>query len=90
MMKMWHDNDNGYEKDDEADDDNVGDNDNGDESGGWLMMMIVMTIKLFVRQLAYLQKPKQLWQNSLNLITNCSKEDNPEQISKDPGMKILG
>ena len=61
MMKMWHDNDNGYEKDDEADDDNVGDNDNGDESGGWLMMMIVMTIKMLSGSLQ-IQKPKQLWQ----------------------------
>ena len=46
--------------DDDDDDDNVGDDDNGDKLGEWLMRMIVMTIKMFVRQLAYKQKPKQL------------------------------
>ena len=56
MMNMVeYDNDSGYEKDD-----NVGDYDNGDESGGWLlMMMIVMTIKMLSGSLR-LQKPKQL------------------------------
>ena len=68
MMNMVeYDNDSGYEKDD-----NVGDYDNGYESGGWLlMMMIVMTIKMFVGLLR-IQKPSNCDKFS-RLITNCSK-----------------
>ena len=43
----------------------MGDDDNGDESGGWLMMMIVMTIKIFDGQHAY-TNTKAIETNSLN------------------------
>ena len=86
-------NDNGYEKeDDDDDDDNVGDDDNGDELGEWLMMMIVMTIKMFVGQLAN-TKTKAIVTNCLNWLLITAKKPipkNPEKFPKDPGMKILG
>ena len=46
------------------------------------MMMIVMTIKMFVRQLAYTYKNQINWDKFSKLITNCSKEANPEKSRK--------
>ena len=89
QWRLWHDNDNGYEKDDNDDDDNVGDDDNGDESGGWLMMMIVMTMKILVGQLAY-TKTKAIVTNWLLIAAEMLIPKNPEKFPKDPGMKILG
>ena len=83
-------NDNGYEKEDDDDDDNVGDDDNGDESGRWLLMIIVMTIKMFVGQLAY-TKTKAIVTPSLNWLLIAAKKANLEQIPKNfqkiPGWK---
>ena len=79
--RWWHDNDNGYEKDGDDDDDNVGDDDNGDESGGWVMVMIV--------QLAC-TKTKAIVTNWLLIAAEMLIPKNPEKFPKDPGMKILG